>query len=268
MKLKLLIFIIFCTNLIFAQVDTSYLNVISWNIQNLGKSKSNSELFYIAEKVKMYDIVAIQEVSTSEFGSQAIAKIDDYLDRTGYSWDYVISDPTSGTGSERYAFLFKKSRVKLKEKPKLETSLSEEISREPYKAVFVFNKKEYYFFNIHLVPKNKNPQQEVYYLSNIINWYSGKNIIICGDFNLSQKEVCFNSFKSKNIIPCLIGRKTSLKMKPDTKGKVLSQEYDNFFIYNKLKYINCDVIYFFNDFSNLEEARKISDHCPIKISLK
>ena len=268
MKFKLLIFILFCANLIFAQVDTSYLNVISWNIQNLGKSKSNSELLYISEMVKMYDIVVIQEVSTSEFGSQAIAKIDDYLDRTGLSWDYVISDPTSGSGSERYAFLFKKSRVKLKEKPNLEKSLSEKIVREPYKAIFVFKNKEYYFFNIHLVPKNKNPQQEVYYLSNIINWYNNKNIIICGDFNLSQKDNCFNIFKSKGIVPCLIGRKTSLKMKPDSKGKVLSQEYDNFFIHNNIKYINCGVIYFFNDFKDLESARKISDHCPIKISLK
>lgn len=57
-------------------------------------------------------------------------------------------------------------------------------------------------------------------------------------------------------------------MKPDTKGQVLSQEYDNFFIYNKIKHINCDVIYFFNDFNDLESARKISDHCPIKISIK
>ena len=93
----------------------SNLKIVSWNIQNFGRSKmsNDSVMVFISEVVKGYDIVAIQEVSVSEFGSQAVAKLDDLLDRSGTSWDYIISDATSGEGSERYAYLFKKDRVKL-----------------------------------------------------------------------------------------------------------------------------------------------------------
>ena len=141
MKLTLTLLFTFLFSLGFSQVvDTTQLNIVSWNIQNFGKSKSASDsvMKYICDKVKVYDIIAIQEVSTSEFGAQAVAKLDDLLDRTGTSWDYVVSDPTTGAGSERYAYLYKKSRVKLKEKPCLEKTLQDKLNREPFKAIFVF----------------------------------------------------------------------------------------------------------------------------------
>jgi endonuclease/exonuclease/phosphatase family metal-dependent hydrolase len=240
---------------------------VSWNIQNLGKSKSDEELSYISTKIKFYDIVAIQEVSTSEFGSQAVAKLADNLDRTGSDWDYVISNSTSGDGSERYAYLFKKNRVKLKEKAQLEASLSEVMNREPFRAIFIFKNIEYYFFNLHLVPTDKHPQIEVNRLEVLTTLYKGKRIIMLGDFNLSQSDNSFNSLKSKGIVPSLINKKTSLKMKP-VSGQVLNMEYDNFYISSQIKFKNSSVIYFFEDFKDLQSARKISDHCPIKISIK
>jgi len=265
-KILTLIFTLFFITS-FSQIDTTYLNIVSWNIQNFGKSKSVEEIQYISSKVKMYDIVAIQEVSTSEFGSQAVAKLVDDLDRTGADWDYVISNPTSGSGSERYAYLFKKNRVKLKEKPTLESNLSTTISREPYKAIFIFKGVSYYLFNIHLVPVDKNPQTEANQLGIIPKLYSGKNIVILGDFNLSQEDVAFNQLKTNGLKSILIGKKTSLKMKPSN-GEVLNMEYDNFFISKYIQFKNADVVYFFKDFKDLQSARMISDHCPIKISIK
>ena len=265
--MRFLLLLLILPNLLLSQVDTSYLNIVSWNIQNLGKSKSDDELSYISTKIKFYDIVAIQEVSTSEFGSQAVAKLDDYLDRTGSDWDYIISNSTSGDGSERYAFLFKKNRVKLKEKAQLEASLSEVMNREPFRAIFIFKNIEYYFFNLHLVPTDKHPQIEVNKLGVLTTLYTGKRIILLGDFNLSQSDKCFDYFKSKGFVASLINKKTSLKMKP-VSGKILNMEYDNFFISSQIKFKNSSVIYFFEDFKDLQSARKISDHCPIKISIK
>lgn len=137
-KIKLAFLLLFVSTITSSQVDKLSLKIISWNIQNFGKSKSESEIFYISTKVKDFDIVAIQEVSTSDFGSQAVTKLDDYLDKTGSKWDYVISDKTTGDGSERYAYLYKTSRVKLKEKPSLEKFLQDSINREPFKAIFIF----------------------------------------------------------------------------------------------------------------------------------
>jgi deoxyribonuclease-1-like protein len=269
MKKILLLLLTFLTTFAFSQaIDTSYLNVISWNIQNFGRSKSSNDtvMKYLAQKLKIYDIIAVQEVSTSEFGSQAVAKLDDLLDRTGSSWDYVVSNPTSGEGSERYAYLFKKSRVKLKEKPQLESSLSDKLNREPFKAIFVFKGNEYYFFNLHLVPTEKKPEIEASYLATLGQTYTGKKIIFMGDLNLSQSNPGFDAVK-KWSKPLLIGKKTSLKMKDDGTG-YLNQEYDNFFITSNITSKTSDVILFFKDFLTLKQARKVSDHCPIFCQIK
>ena len=241
------------------------LKVISWNIQNLGKSKleNDSILLYIAKKINPYDIITIQEISTSIWGAKVIAKLDDILDRMGSNWDYTLSDPTEGEGKERYAYLFKTSKVKLK-KAYLDKNLETSIQREPYIGKFIYNQKEYTLFNLHLVPQNKNPEIEVEALCQLNN-LPGKNIIL-GDFNLSQNNPSFNCLKNK-YKPSLIGEKTSLKMK-NKNGVVLNKEYDNAFYSSEVKLINSQVIPFYKDFSSLEEARKISDHCPILIIIE
>ena len=213
-KIKLLILMCLFSVIGYSQViDTAYLNVISWNIQNFGRSKSESDsvMKYICSKVKSHDIVVIQEVSTSEFGAQAVAKLDGLLDRTGTSWDYVVSDPTTGAGSERYAYLYKKSKVKLKESG-LEKTLQDKLNREPFRAVFIFKKNEYYLFNLHLVPTDKNPAVEAAHLASLGETYKGKRIIFMGDLNLSQADPGFDGVK-KWAKQTLIGKKTSLKMK-------------------------------------------------------
>lgn len=265
-KLKFTLLFLLSSLIGISQTDTSSLNIVSWNIQNFGKSKSDSTIKYIADKVKSYDVVAIQEVSTSEFGAQAVAKLDDYLDRTGYSWDYVVSDATSGDGSERYAYLYKKSRVKLKQKATLEKSLEKNINREPFKAIFIFKGKEYYLFNVHLVPTDKNPELEAQKLDTLNKIYKNKRIVIMGDFNLSQSSDGFVKLKLV-MNATLVGKKTSLKMK-EADGEVLNMEYDNFFMSKSIKLIKSDVIYFYKDFKTLKEARKVSDHCPIYCKIK
>ena len=69
---------------------------------------------YIAETAKNYDIIAIQEVVAGYGGAQAVARLADELNRKGTKWDYTISDPTSSSAykTERYAFIWKTSKVK------------------------------------------------------------------------------------------------------------------------------------------------------------
>ena len=268
-KIKLLILMCLFSVVGYSQViDTAYLNVISWNIQNFGRSKSESDsvMKYICSKVKSHDVVVIQEVSTSEFGAQAVAKLDGLLDRTGTSWDYVVSDPTTGPGSERYAYLYKKSRVKLKESG-LEKTLQDKLNREPFRAVFIFKKNEYYLFNLHLVPTDKNPAVEAAHLASLGETYKGKRIIFMGDLNLSQASPGFDGVK-KWAKPTLIGKKTSLKMKEGEAGEKLNMEYDNFFISSNIILKSSDVINFFSEFKELKTARKVSDHCPIYCIIK
>lgn len=261
----ILFLLCFITSQLSAQVDTTFLNICSWNIQNFGKSKSPSEIEYICQKIKNFDLIAVQEVSTSDWGAKAIALLDDYLDRTGCDWDYIISNPTTGDGSERYAFLFKKHRVNLVSF-NLVTKLSSSINREPFLATFKFLGVNYDLYNLHLVPTAKFPQNEVKLLSQYFENINTKSIIM-GDFNLSSNHISFDNLKLKYQTG-LVNQKTSLKMKISVDGEILNLPYDNFFISRNLQYKNCSVILFFKDFKSLEEARKISDHCPIRISIK
>lgn len=102
--------------LFFCFFSFSQTKVLSWNLENFGKSKSESELYFIANAINNYDIIAIQEVVAGYGGAQAIAKLTAILDQKGSKWDYKISDPTSGSSykRERYAFIWKSSKIKLK----------------------------------------------------------------------------------------------------------------------------------------------------------
>jgi endonuclease/exonuclease/phosphatase family metal-dependent hydrolase len=240
------------------------LKIISWNIQNLGKSKLKNDtiLEYIAKIINPYDIIAIQEISTDVYGSKVIAKLDAILDRMGSKWDYTISEPTEGLGKERYAYLFK-TKVKLK-KAFLEKNFETSIQREPYLANFVFEGVDYMLLNLHLVHEDKNPGREAESLC-LLHEFKGKNIVM-GDFNLSQNSASFNCLK-KSYKPALVDEKTSLKMKKKD-GESLNKEYDNAFYSPEVKLLSSKVIHFYKDFNSLEEARKISDHCPILIIVK
>src|SRR5690554_4672329 len=93
------------------------LSLVSWNIQYLGRTKTSEDIYEIANILRDFDIVAIQEVVAKDpAGAQAVAKIADELNRMGYKWDYQISDPTKSPTvyiSERYAYLWKTSKVSL-----------------------------------------------------------------------------------------------------------------------------------------------------------
>ncbi len=109
---------------------------------------------------KTYDIVALQEVVAGYGGAQAVAQLADELNRKGSKWDYVVSDPTSSSAykTERYAFLWKTSRARLKGKPWLESKFQLEIDREPYLATFIVNQKEVTLVNFHAITKSKQPE--------------------------------------------------------------------------------------------------------------
>src|SRR6187402_929541 len=73
----------------------SQTKLLSWNLQNFGKSKSDEEIAFIANTIKDYDIIAIQEVVAGNGGAQAVARLAEALNQKGAKWDYRISAPTS-----------------------------------------------------------------------------------------------------------------------------------------------------------------------------
>jgi deoxyribonuclease-1-like protein len=249
----------------FTLTTFSQTKLLSWNLQNFGKSKSDQEIAFIANTVKEYDIIAIQEVVAGNGGAQAVARLAEALNQKGAKWDYRISEPTSSNthGTERYAFIWKTNKLKLKGKPWLEQKYHAEIEREPYFATFEIKGKSITVAAFHAIPKSKHPETEIKYLKLLPQEYPTLNLLFAGDFNCSQSHSVFSPLKKMGFSPILENQKTSLKTKP--KGaEYLASEYDNiFYKMSPINFLKSDVILFYKNFMTLKEARKISDHLPI-----
>jgi deoxyribonuclease-1-like protein len=241
------------------------LKLVSWNIENLGKSKSDSTLIFIANTLKNYDLVALQEVVAGDGGAQTVAQLADELNRRGAKWDYVISNPTTSSAykTERYAFLWKTSKVKKIGRAWLEEIYNLQIDREPYYCTFEYEKKQLTIANFHAITKNKQPETEIKYFKYLPAQYPNLNLIFLGDFNCPQSHTVFNPLKKMGYASAFVNQKTSLK-KNCVKGNCLASEFDNIWYDNaKIVVRNSKVIPFYEAFQSLEKARKISDHIPI-----
>ncbi len=244
--------------------------ILSWNLYNFGKTKTPEQLKMVAQIVRNYDIVTVQEVSTSEAGARAVAQLADELDRTGANWDYIVSDATSGEGSERYAYLWNSSRVALKGKGFLCAPLAPTINREPFMARFETPiKKTVLLGTFHAVPTAKKPAQEIEQLGQLHTLYAADNLLVMGDFNYSGKKPAFDVLKRQGYAPALVNTPTSLKRKPTANGTYLNEEYDNIFYETAaMEVLQSDKIDVVPLFQTFDAARDLSDHLPVWIKIK
>ena len=238
---------------------------------DFGKTKSDTEIEFIANIVKNYDIVLIQEVVAKDpGGAQAVGRLGDALNRKGAKWEYRISDPTSGESShkkERYAYLWKTSEVTLVGKPWLEVKYQGEIEREPFYATFKAGSREFTLVNFHAITKDSQPETEVKYFKYLPEEYPNQTLIFCGDFNLPQSHSVFNPLKKIGYQPALTGQKTSLKQECQN-DDCLASEFDNVIYPSaEVKQLGAGVIHFYKSFPNFKEARNITDHVPVFFQL-
>ncbi|MEZ4887009.1 MAG: endonuclease/exonuclease/phosphatase family protein [Chitinophagales bacterium] len=237
--------------------------IVSWNLYNIGISKDDEEVEFIANLLKNYHIIAIQEISTQLSGPRAVVKLNDELSRKSGKWDYIISDPTVGPGSERYAYLWRTDLVELSARPWLVKPLEDKVDREPFMARFKSGDKTMLLANFHAVPTSKKPENEIQHLVDLHRLYGKDNLLMMGDFNLSQKHEAFNILKQRGYDPILVNQKTSLR-RTAINGDYLAQEYDNLFYNNSVFNLKrSGILDFVPKFESLKDAREISDHLPI-----
>ena len=253
-----------------ARTGHESIQLLTWNVLNFGKSKTDEEIAFIADILRNFDVVALQEINTGPDGAQTVARLDAELDRRGAQWDYVVSDPTSGSGSERYAYLWKPSRARLAGRPWLEASLADDLDREPFMARFQ-NKQgsvQMLIASFHAVPRAKRPADEVAFLDELHRRYDDDNLLILGDFNLAESHYAFDELKQAGYAPALVDQKTSLRMRRKD-GQHLANEYDNiFFESTPLRSNGSGVVDFTTEFRTLRQAREISDHIPVFMEVR
>lgn len=249
--------------------NSNEINVLTWNLNHLGQSKDEFEIDFIAEIMRDFDLVAIQEVVTSFYGSRAASKLEDQLDRKGNDWEHTVSHSTSGYNTERYAIFWNKSKLKLIGGGKLETRLEDQIDREPMLAKFKDKKgRTLLIANYHARTIDNNPELEIQYFDELHQWYENENMLICGDFNLPDAHLVFGELRQEGIHPVVKGLKTSLKQK-EINGNYVSNPYDNIYYEKKVwRKKGAGVVDFVKQFENLKQARKISDHLPVWTSLE
>ncbi len=248
-------------------------SIVSWNLKDFGASKSEVTMEFIANTVKDFDILIIQEVVGKDpGGAQAVARLCSVLNRKGAKWDYAISDITSSTTfkAERYAYVWKPSRVTISGRPWLEKQYNLEIEREPFFATFALLDKKFTLVNFHAITKSKQPETEIKYFKYLPEEYPELNLIFVGDFNCPQSHSVFIPLRKMGYASVFTNQKTSLR-KSCINLDCLASEFDNiFYDRSKVNLLGSDVIHFYRNFGSLKEAEMVSDHIPIffKCTLK
>lgn len=272
---RIILIVLICFANLFAS-QAQELKIISWNLKDFGKSRDDAELKLIAKVMNNVDIVCIQEVVAKDpGGAQAVARLDAILDRMGSNWDYRFSNPTNDISpfkEERYAFLWKTKKVKLKDRIKLIDELDNGVCREPSLGSFIINNKELVILNYHACTHTKYyPEREEINL--ITQWISKKNmdnLIWCGDMNLKITDRAFSEAFRLGFNSALNGEKTSLK-RTCKDGNYKSRAEDNI-LHNTTDFLflTSEVI----DFIGNEKCEEVSwkrnsysDHLPIMITL-
>lgn len=266
-KKILLLLLIFLHFSAFSQEDIS---LISWNIRDFGKTKSNEELGEIANILKNTDIIAIQEVVAGYGGAQAVAKLTEELNRKGSQWDYVISNPTNSTKyvTERYAFIWKTKQIKIKNRGALVTDLDSLVDREPFLIDFYVNGEKLSILNFHSRPHDKNPEAEIIAITDYLQQHKASHpIILAGDFNIDEKKPVFDKLKALGFTAAVSDKKTTLK-RACNKNNYLNHAIDNVFYSGQIKKLEAEAIDFVRFCEDLTEARKLSDHLPVSLLFK
>lgn len=248
--------------------------MITWNIQDLGQSKEEAEIDAIVQILRTADLVLIQEVVGKDpAGAQKVAAIADGLNRTGARWDYRISDRTQSPSpyiSERYAILWKPSKLQLLGRAILDQELAEECDREPYLARFKVSgdTSRFWVANFHARKHDKEPEEEIRHFISYPQRLGTDAVIIAGDFNLDEQHQVWSPFYSAGFVSALEETPTTLKRSCNRRGEYFNYAIDNiFFMRARFAVSDAMRIDFVERCELLETARGISDHLPVKATI-
>ena len=189
--------------------------IASWNIREFGGTKqggrTQESLFYIAEVIDHFDLVAVQEVRDN------LRALDELMAVLGRCWKYLVTDVTLGFqgNGERLAFLYDERKlsfgglagevapemVKDKDDGMLESEFA--FSRSPYIVGFRAGWFKFGICTSHLYYGKSKPDdpQRAEELARLVKYLQGRikskdrwarNAILLGDFNIfTEKDEMF-----------------------------------------------------------------------------
>lgn len=249
-------------------------SLLTWNIQDLGRTKSAEEIAVMVQVMRDYDLVLIQEVVAKDpAGAQQVARIADELDRTGANWDYRISDPTDSPSpyiAERYAVLWKTNRLQLQGRAILDAPLADICDREPFLAQFRLQGDTTHFWvvNFHARRFDNDPQGEIQYFPQYPERLGNTAVIIAGDFNCDEDDPVWRPLYALGYRSVVTQTPTTLKRSCDGTN-YFNYPIDNiYYPTQRFRLREAGRIDFVGSCANLEAARGVSDHLPVAAVLE
>ncbi|MBU2939606.1 endonuclease/exonuclease/phosphatase family protein [Lacinutrix sp. C3R15] len=210
------------------QLDRNLL-IATWNIRTFGNltRKWNSDdddspkrdlhaILCIAEIIKRFDVIAIQEVKDN------IRALRDTLKVLGSNWSLILTDVNKGKvgNGERMAYLFDTRRVQLSglagelvvpeewEDSIKDNALSNQFVRSPYAVSFKSGKRTFILVTLHILYE-KNKKNRIPELRGIAKWLRDwadnvnayhQDFIALGDFNIDERgDLLDQTFLSEGL---------------------------------------------------------------------
>lgn len=181
----------------------------TWNIRNFDDNRfghgkrSKEDLFYIAEILSRFDIIAVQEIC------EDLAPLDEVMGLLGWDYDYILTDKTEGRSgnSERLGFIYDKAKVAFKgvagelvlpEHMLIATGERKlQFSRTPFMCTFQSGWFKFSFSTVHIYfgsNSGKKFKRRINEIQKVAKFLAkrakrdGTNHILVGDFNIPKNN--------------------------------------------------------------------------------
>ncbi|MEH0154496.1 endonuclease/exonuclease/phosphatase family protein [Limibacter armeniacum] len=272
----------------------------SWNIRALGSFTDKwaaeegdspirdvTSLVVIAEILKRYDVVAIQEIKGDLKAFRHILK---YL---GDDWMFILTDTTLGDAGndERLGFLFDARKIQLSGLagevviPIGEgyDEMTKQFARTPYAVSFKSGKATFILLTLHVIygvnASNRLPELKAIakwvknWSSRISNW--GHHLLVLGDFNIDKVgDPLYEAFTGEGLtVPddlAMIDATLFNNEKHYDQIAWYEQGWEN--AEQPLKYVKGGKFFFdhyvFEELNKTRLSWKISDHYPLWVELE
>lgn len=205
--------------------------IATWNIRHFGAvtekwesavadspKRNLTDVLCIAEIVKRFDVVAIQEVRKDLGGLRLL------MTALGPDWGWILTDMTRGKAGdqERMAFLFDLRRVRpsglaaelvvpIEDETAIsEASLQRQFARTPYAVSFESQGAVFTLVTLHVL-YGDNPLARLPEIEKIAAWMAdwakggdefGDNLMALGDFNIDrQDDPLYQAFVATGLHP-------------------------------------------------------------------
>lgn len=243
----------------------------TWNIREFGGTKYGGRIrdamYYIAECINRFDLVAVQEVRRDLVALRQVMRL------LGPQWDVIYTDVSyaDSGNQERLAFVFDKSRVsftglagELVLPSKAATELMAQVARSPFLCGFQSSWAKFNLCTVHIyygesIAEDPRRVAEINALAKLLAEkakdyvriddavsYSPENLVLLGDFNIfSVSDTTYDALrKNKFVVPAALQKLPGSNVKQD-------KFYDQIAFFKETRGITCESAGVFNFYDHV-----------------